>query len=292
VDLSRNIVLWSSFFQELSLESGWVPEFLQHTWSRRPTYKLTNRRSTTASPPRSGVCATKLYRSRLAAPFSGSRFFRLGSWRIDGRPRRLLVYRLSSYTDPATLHLLFSHGDRSRPVSWQRDEPRPQNPPPSGLCATKLRRSGEAALPFQRRDRAAAPANWRRDERRPQTPSPFGVCATNVDYAFFFCIEIERSPASKRRDEPRSQIPPPSGVARYQATSIQPAHSAAPGRSPCCTTLFAFLHPRRYLVKEGGACGQLCHLSSVPNCTLRTSSLLHRVSQRVIRPTLPQYRKP
>jgi hypothetical protein len=45
----------------------------------RPTYKLTKRRSTTGFPTRSVVCATKLYRSSLAAPFSGSRFFRPGS---------------------------------------------------------------------------------------------------------------------------------------------------------------------------------------------------------------------
>ncbi len=35
----------------------------------RPTYKLTKRRSTTASQPRSGVCAAKLYRSSWALPF-------------------------------------------------------------------------------------------------------------------------------------------------------------------------------------------------------------------------------
>jgi hypothetical protein len=86
----------------------------------RPTYRLTKTRSTTASPPRSGVCATKLYRSSLAAPFSGSRFFRPASWQIDGRPQRLLVSRLPSYTDPATLHLLF--GMEIGPVLWADKE--------------------------------------------------------------------------------------------------------------------------------------------------------------------------
>jgi hypothetical protein len=44
-----------------------------------PTYKLTKRRSAIATKPPSGVCATKLYRRRYAAPFLSSRFFRHAS---------------------------------------------------------------------------------------------------------------------------------------------------------------------------------------------------------------------
>jgi len=73
----------------------------------RPTCRLTKRRSTTATPQRSGVCATKLYRSSLAASFFGSRFFRPASWWID--------------------------------MPWR------QTPSPSGVYATELHRSSYVA---------------------------------------------------------------------------------------------------------------------------------------------------
>ncbi len=138
---------------------------------------------------------------------------------------------LPSYSDPGRLHLYFPRRDRVAALAnWRRDEPRPQTPSPSAVCATNLdytfflrieigrshlqadeepnhdRRPhrllvcalpsysdpGRLHLHFPRRDRVAAPANWRRDEPRPQTQSPFGVCATNLDYTFFR-IEIGRS---------------------------------------------------------------------------------------------------
>jgi hypothetical protein len=289
----------------------------------------------------------------------------------DGRPNRILVYLLPSYTDPAKLHLLFWHGDQSRPVSWQGDEPRPQNPPPSGVCATKLLRSGEVAPSFSASrsggrpckltkrwtttadpiafwcvryqcrlhllsphwDWALASESRRGDELRPQTPPPSGVCATKLlrsgeaapsfyasrsggrrckltkrwtttadPIAFWYVLYQCRlhlfpqrdwalPPTCRRRDEPRPHTPPPSGVARYQATSIRPAHSGAPDRSPYCTLLFALLHLHRYLVKDGGVSRRWCHLAPVHTSTLRTSSQSHGVSQRVIRATLPLSRK-
>jgi hypothetical protein len=141
------------------------------------------------------------------------------------------VCALPSYSDPAGLHLHFPRRDRVAPLANSRtDEPRPQTPSPSGVCASNLdytflrieigrshlqadeetnhdhrpHRLLVSALPsysdparlhlhFPRRDRVAALANSQTDKPRPQTPSPSGVCATNLEYTFFLRIEIGRS---------------------------------------------------------------------------------------------------